>query len=67
MIPTWAPSATIIPSLALPIAVVGTFAGIKVVRYSHGHSSNMIDRFFLGSMVAAGSHGDVKVGFSFPN
>jgi membrane-associated phospholipid phosphatase len=48
-------------------AAIGTFAGIKVVRYSHGHPSNMIDRFFLGSMVAAGSHGDVKFGFSFPN
>jgi membrane-associated phospholipid phosphatase len=48
-------------------AAIGTFAGIKVVRYSHGHPSNFIDRFFLGSMVAAGPYGDVKVGFSFPN
>jgi membrane-associated phospholipid phosphatase len=46
-------------------AAIGTFAGIKVVRYNHGHPSNMIDRFFLGSMVEAGPHGDVKAGFSF--
>jgi membrane-associated phospholipid phosphatase len=47
-------------------AAIGTFAGIKVVRYNHGRPSNKIDRFFLGSMVAAGSHGDVKTGFAFP-
>jgi membrane-associated phospholipid phosphatase len=47
-------------------AAIGTFAGIKVVRYNHGHPSNKIDRLFLGSTVAAGSHGDVKAGFSFP-
>jgi len=47
-------------------AALGTFAGIKVVRYNHGHPSNKIDRLFLGSMVEAGSHGDVKAGFSFP-
>jgi membrane-associated phospholipid phosphatase len=46
-------------------AAIGTFAGIKVVRYNHGHATTRIDRFFLGSMVAAGSHGDVKAGFSF--
>jgi F0F1-type ATP synthase assembly protein I len=46
-------------------AAIGTFAGIKVVRYNHTRPSNMIDRFFLGSMVEAGSHGDVKAGFSF--
>lgn len=46
-------------------AAIGTFSGIKVVRYSHGHTGNAIDRFFLGSMVAAGPHGDAQVGFSF--
>ena len=38
-------------------AAIGTFAGIEVVRFNHSHPSNMIDRFFLGSMVEAGSHG----------
>ena len=48
-------------------AAIGTFAGIKVVRYNHGsHPSNLIDRFFLGSTVAVGPHGDTQVGFSSP-
>jgi membrane-associated phospholipid phosphatase len=29
-------------------AAIGTFSGIKVVRYSHGHSNNVIDRTLLG-------------------
>jgi membrane-associated phospholipid phosphatase len=29
-------------------AAIGTFSGIKVVRYSHGHSDNPIDRWLLG-------------------
>lgn len=29
-------------------AAIGTFSGIKVVRYSHGHSDNFIDRTLLG-------------------
>ena len=29
-------------------AAIGTFSGIKVVRYSHGHINNMIDRWLLG-------------------
>jgi membrane-associated phospholipid phosphatase len=33
-------------------AAIGTFTGIKVVRYSHGHPTNMIDRFFLGPALA---------------
>lgn len=47
-------------------AAIGTFAGIKVVRYNHGHSGNKIDRFFLGSMVSVGPHGEAEVGFSIP-
>lgn len=46
-------------------AAIGTFAGIKVVRYSHGHPKNLVDRFFLGSMVAAGPNGETQIGFSF--
>ena len=45
-------------------AAIGTFSGIKVVRYSHRHPQNFIDRFFLGSMVAAAPHGGAEVGFS---
>lgn len=29
-------------------AAIGTFSGIKVVRYSHGHTNNLIDRWLLG-------------------
>ncbi len=29
-------------------AAIGTFSGIKVVRYSHGHTNNPIDRWLLG-------------------
>jgi hypothetical protein len=32
-------------------AAIGTFSGIKVVRYSHGHSDNFIDRTLLGLRV----------------
>lgn len=45
-------------------AAIGTFAGIKVVRYSHGHPSNFIDRFFLGSSVGVGPSGEAEIGFS---
>ncbi|HTE43784.1 MAG TPA: phosphatase PAP2 family protein [Gemmatimonadaceae bacterium] len=33
-------------------AAIGTFTGIKVVRYSHGHPTNRIDHFFLGPALA---------------
>lgn len=46
-------------------AAIGTFAGIKVVRYSHGHPNNFVDRVFLGSRVSVGPNGDAQVGFSF--
>ena len=33
-------------------AGIGTFAGLKVVRFQHAHPGNGIDRFFLtGSLV----------------
>ena len=47
-------------------AAIGTFAGIKVVRYSHGHPKNFVDRVFLGSTVSVGPHGEAQVGFSIP-
>jgi membrane-associated phospholipid phosphatase len=30
-------------------AAIGTFSGLKVVRYSHGHPDNKLDRFILGA------------------
>lgn len=47
-------------------AAIGTFAGIKVVRYSHGHPKNFVDRIFLGSTVSVGPHGEARLGLSFP-
>lgn len=47
-------------------AAIGTFAGIKVVRYSHGHPKNFVDRLLLGSTVSLGPRGEAQVGFSIP-
>ena len=44
-------------------AAIGTFSGIKVVRYSHGHPRNVIDRILLSSF-AAPTAGGVVVGAS---
>jgi membrane-associated phospholipid phosphatase len=45
-------------------AAIGTFGGIKIVRYNHGHTGNLIDRFFLGTQVQLGPNGDTRVGLS---
>ena len=45
-------------------AAVGTFTGIKVVRYSHGHSNNPIDRWLLGANVQPTTDGRVAIGWS---
>jgi len=47
-------------------AAIGTFSGIKVVRYSHGHKPNRIDSFFLGTTVKAGPNGDAQLAFTVP-
>jgi membrane-associated phospholipid phosphatase len=46
-------------------AAIGTFGGIKIVRYNHGHSGNFIDKFFLGPLAQTGPNGDTRVGLSF--
>lgn len=45
-------------------AAVGTFSGIKVVRYTHGHTDNRIDRALLGLRVIPLSGGQVGLGWS---
>lgn len=45
-------------------AAIGTFGGIKVVRYSHGHSNNLVDRVLLGMEVKPTSDGRVSLGWS---
>jgi membrane-associated phospholipid phosphatase len=32
-------------------AAIGTFAGLKVVRYSHSHPDNRVDRWLLGARI----------------
>lgn len=45
-------------------AALGTFSGIKVVRYSHGHSNNFIDRTLLGLTVLPVTSGGAAIGLS---
>jgi membrane-associated phospholipid phosphatase len=47
-------------------AAIGTFGGIKVVRYSHGHSNNFVDRALLGITVRPTADNSVVVGWSTP-
>ncbi len=47
-------------------AGVGTFSGLKVVRYSHNHPANRVDRIFLHAMVAPNGNGGQLAGFSIP-
>jgi membrane-associated phospholipid phosphatase len=44
-------------------AGVGTFSGIKVVRYTHGHSKNLIDRWLLSAEVVPLPDGTAGVGW----
>jgi membrane-associated phospholipid phosphatase len=47
-------------------AGIGTFSGIKVVRYSHAHPDNFIDRMLLKTSVAPDGHGGGVVAFTVP-
>jgi membrane-associated phospholipid phosphatase len=38
-------------------AAIGTFAGLKVVRYSHSHPNNRVDRWLLGARITPGPQG----------
>jgi membrane-associated phospholipid phosphatase len=38
-------------------AGIGTFAGLKVVRYHDAHSNNRVDRFFLAASVVSDDAG----------
>jgi membrane-associated phospholipid phosphatase len=45
-------------------AAIGTFSGIKVVRYSHGHTDNFIDRWLLGVRAMPAPDGRLALGWS---
>lgn len=47
-------------------AAIGTFSGIKVVRYSHGHTDNFVDRWLLGASLMAAPNGQAAIGWSVP-
>jgi membrane-associated phospholipid phosphatase len=47
-------------------AAVGTFSGLKVVRYSHAHPDNKVDRIILRSVVAPDGQGGAYLGFTLP-
>jgi membrane-associated phospholipid phosphatase len=45
-------------------AAIGTFSGLKVVRYSHAHPHNFIDRALLHVSATGGPGGETRVGYS---
>jgi membrane-associated phospholipid phosphatase len=47
-------------------AAIGTFSGLKVVRYSHTHPDNKIDRFMLHTSLAALPNGQLGLMVTLP-
>jgi hypothetical protein len=47
-------------------AAVGTFSGLKVVRYSHNHPDNRVDKLLLRAMIQPNGKGGELAGFSIP-
>ena len=47
-------------------AGIGTFSGLKVVRYSHQHPDNFIDRVILSTSIAPDGHGGGVVAWAVP-
>jgi membrane-associated phospholipid phosphatase len=47
-------------------AGIGTFSGLKVVRYSHAHPHNLIDRVILRTAVVPDGQGGLALGFNLP-
>jgi len=45
-------------------AGIGTFSGVKVVRYNHTHPGNRLDRWLLGTTVTRTSDGGYGFGWS---
>lgn len=46
-------------------AAIGTFSGLKVVRYSHAHPDNKLDKFILGATVFPNQDGGGTLAFSY--
>lgn len=47
-------------------AGIGTFSGLKVVRYSHAHPDNFVDRVILKTSIAPDGHGGGVIAWSVP-
>lgn len=47
-------------------ALIGTFAGLKVVRYHHSHPNNRIDRWLLGAELAVPEDGGIGLAYRIP-
>ncbi|HEY1951798.1 MAG TPA: phosphatase PAP2 family protein [Gemmatimonadaceae bacterium] len=47
-------------------AAIGTFSGLKVVRYAHAHPKNFLDRAILRARVTPLPDGGRALAFSFP-
>lgn len=47
-------------------AAIGTFSGLKVVRYSHAHPDNKVDRVMLHAFIAPDGAGGGYLGFALP-
>ena len=47
-------------------AAVGTFSGLKVVRYTHNHPDNFIDRAILKASIAPDGRGGALLAWSVP-
>jgi membrane-associated phospholipid phosphatase len=47
-------------------AAIGTFSGLKVVKYTHDHPENRLDRIMLRASVVPSAHGRMTVLWSAP-
>ena len=47
-------------------AAIGTFSGLKTVRYSHAHPQNAVDKVMLHATIAPDGHGGGYLGFTLP-
>lgn len=47
-------------------AAIGTFSGLKVVRYSHAHPDNKLDKWILGASIIPDVHGGGTLAFTMP-
>jgi membrane-associated phospholipid phosphatase len=47
-------------------AAIGTFSGLKVVRYSHAHPDNQLDKLILRTTIAPDGRGGAYLGLTLP-